>query len=105
MIPNGAFSVTELQVLLDFVGEAATRLRKRLDLIYGQQKDDDERKFSGLHETVSLARPAEAASWGERPLVKSRPAAPAQAAAKTAAQANPRRANRARGRRGLIMGV
>ena len=30
----------------------SARLRKRLDLVYGQRKDDDGRKFSGLHETV-----------------------------------------------------
>ena len=42
------------------VGTAAVRLKKRLDLIYGQRKDDDGRRFSGLHETVlplcSIAR-------------------------------------------------
>ena len=42
------------------VGAAAVKLKKRLDLIYGQRKDDDGRKFSGLHETVlpmsSIAR-------------------------------------------------
>ena len=54
LMPNGAFSVTELeiQVLLNIVVEAATRLRKRLDLIYGQRIDGDGRKFSGLHEAV-----------------------------------------------------
>jgi len=34
------------------VGAAAAKLKKRLDLIYGQRKDDDGRRFSGLHETV-----------------------------------------------------
>ena len=34
------------------VGAAAVRLKRRLDLIYGQRKDDDGRKFCGLHETV-----------------------------------------------------
>ena len=38
--------------ILDIVGEAATKPEKRLDLTYGQRKDDDGRKFSGLHETV-----------------------------------------------------
>ena len=52
LMPTGACTVAELEVLLDIVGEAATRLKKRLDLIYGQRKDDDGRKFSGLHETV-----------------------------------------------------
>ena len=33
-------------------GEAATRLKKRLDLIYGSRKDNNERMFSGAHETV-----------------------------------------------------
>ena len=51
---NGAFLVTELEVLLNIVVEAATRLKKRLDLICGQQKDDDGRKFSGLNETELL---------------------------------------------------
>ena len=49
LMPTGACTVAELEVLLDIV---ATRLKKRLDLIYGQRKDDDGRKFSGLHETV-----------------------------------------------------
>ena len=44
--------MTELEVLLNMVGAAATRLKARLNLIYGQRKDDDGRKFSGLHETV-----------------------------------------------------
>ena len=44
--------VSELEVLLKIVGEAATRLKRRLDLIYGQRNDHDGRKFSGLHETV-----------------------------------------------------
>ena len=52
LMPNGAFLLTELEVLLNIVGEAATRLKKRLDLLYGQRKDKDGRKFSGLHETV-----------------------------------------------------
>ena len=54
LMPTGACTVAELEVLLDIVGEAATRLKKRLDsdLIYGQRMDDDGRKFSGLHETV-----------------------------------------------------
>ena len=52
LIPNVSFLLTELEVFLNIVDEAATRLKKRLDLVYGQQKDDDGRKFSGLHETV-----------------------------------------------------
>jgi hypothetical protein len=44
--------VAELEVLLNIVGEAATRLKRRLDMIYGQRTDEDGRKFSGLHETV-----------------------------------------------------
>ena len=52
LMPTGACTVAELEVLLDIVGEAATRLKKRLDPIYGQRKDDDGRKFRGLHETV-----------------------------------------------------
>ena len=44
--------MAELEVLLNMVGAAAVKLKKRLDLIYGQRKDDDGRKFSGLHETV-----------------------------------------------------
>jgi hypothetical protein len=34
------------------VGEVATRLKKRLDLIYGSRKDTNGRMFSGAHETV-----------------------------------------------------
>jgi len=44
--------VPELEVHLNIVGEAATRLKKRLDLIYGQRTDEYGNKFSGLHETV-----------------------------------------------------
>ena len=51
-MPTGACTVAELEGLLDIVGAAATRLKKRLDLIYGQRKDDDGTKFGGLHETV-----------------------------------------------------
>ena len=35
------FLFTELEVLLAMVGAAATRLKQRLDLIYGNQSDDD----------------------------------------------------------------
>jgi len=44
--------VAELEVLLNIVGEAATRLKRRLDMIYGKRTDEDGKKFSGLHETV-----------------------------------------------------
>ena len=44
--------VTELEVLLNIVGKEAPGLKKRLDLVYGQRKDYDGRKFSGLHESV-----------------------------------------------------
>ena len=44
--------MAELEIILNMVGTAAVRLKKRLDLIYGQRKDDDGRRFSGLHETV-----------------------------------------------------
>jgi hypothetical protein len=43
---------TELEIILNMVGAAAVRLRKRLDLISGPQKDEDGRRFCGLHETV-----------------------------------------------------
>ena len=35
------FLFTELEVLLTLVGAAATRLKQRLDLIYGNRSDDD----------------------------------------------------------------
>ena len=35
------FLFTELEVLLAMVGAAATRLKQRLDLIYGNRSDDD----------------------------------------------------------------
>ena len=44
--------MTELEVLLNIVGTAATKLKKRLDLMYGLRKDGDGRLFCGLHETV-----------------------------------------------------
>ena len=40
-MPNSAFLLTELEIRLNIVGEAATRLKKRLDLVYGQRKDKD----------------------------------------------------------------
>ena len=46
------FLFTELEVLIAMVGAAATRLKQRLDLIYGNRSDDNGRKFSGAHETV-----------------------------------------------------
>ena len=59
-MPDYALLMTELEVLLNTVGAAATRLKARLNLIYGQRKGDDGRLFSGLHETVlplcSMAR-------------------------------------------------
>ena len=51
-MPDYALLMTELEVLLNTVGAAATRLKARLNLIYGQRKGDDGRLFSGLHETV-----------------------------------------------------
>ena len=47
-----SFSFAELEVHLNIVGEAATRLKQRLDLIYGRRYDDEGRRFNGLHETV-----------------------------------------------------
>ena len=44
--------LAELEVKLNMVGAAAVRLKRRLDLVYGQRKDAYGRKFSGLHETV-----------------------------------------------------
>jgi hypothetical protein len=44
--------VAELELLLNRVGIAATRLKGRLDLLYGSRVDDDGRRFSGAHETV-----------------------------------------------------
>ncbi len=44
--------VAELEVILNMVGTAATRLKARLDLIYGIRQDNTGRKFSGAHETV-----------------------------------------------------
>ena len=47
-------------MLLNIVGAAAVKLKRRLDLIYGRRTDEDGRTFSGLHETVlpmcSIAR-------------------------------------------------
>jgi hypothetical protein len=44
--------LAELEVILNMVGAAATRLKARLDLIYGNRKDKNGRNFSGAHETV-----------------------------------------------------
>jgi hypothetical protein len=44
--------VAELEVILNMVGTAATRLKARLDLIYGIRQDNTGRKFCGAHETV-----------------------------------------------------
>jgi len=51
-VEHNVFLFTELEVLLAMVGAAATRLKQRLDLIYGNRSDDNGRKFSGAHETV-----------------------------------------------------
>ena len=49
---NHAFTLTELEVPLNMVGTAASRLKARLNFIYDRRKEDDGRIFSGLHETV-----------------------------------------------------
>ena len=40
-VEHNVFLFTELEVLLAKVGAAGTRLKQRLDLIYGIQSDDD----------------------------------------------------------------
>ena len=40
-VEQNVFLFTELTVLLAVVGAAATRLKQRLDLIYGNRSDDD----------------------------------------------------------------
>ena len=37
---------------MNVVGEAAARLKGRLDMIYGVRSDEDGRSFSGLHDTL-----------------------------------------------------
>ena len=41
MWEHNVFLLTELEVLLAMVGAAATRLKQRLDLTYGNRSDDD----------------------------------------------------------------
>ena len=57
-MPSGAFLLAELEVLLNIVGEAATRLKKRLDLVYGQRKDKD-----GGSSVVSMRQYSLLAQW------------------------------------------
>ena len=38
--------------MMRIIGSAATRLKQRLDMIYGMRTDDQGRKFIGVHETV-----------------------------------------------------
>ena len=40
-VEHNVFLFTELEVLLAMVGADATRLKQRLDLIYGNRSDDD----------------------------------------------------------------
>ena len=40
-VEHNVFLFTELEVLLAKVGAAGTRLKQRLDLIYGNRSDDD----------------------------------------------------------------
>jgi hypothetical protein len=45
-------SITELKKMLNIVGEAACRLRARIELNYQTRIDVLGRKFCGLHDTV-----------------------------------------------------
>ena len=40
-VEHNVFLFTELEVLLAMVGAAGTRLKQRLDLIYGNRSDED----------------------------------------------------------------
>lgn len=44
--------IAEIEIILGKVGEAAFRLKARLDMIYAVQTDGDGRNFSGLHDTL-----------------------------------------------------
>ena len=52
--------MAEIENVMKMIGFAATKLKGRLDMIYGDRFDDHGRKFIGLHETVlplcSIAR-------------------------------------------------
>jgi hypothetical protein len=44
--------LTELERVMNIVGAAAAKIKKRLDMIYARRSDADGRKFSGLHDTL-----------------------------------------------------
>ena len=46
------YTLAALEVLLNKIGAAATKLKARLDMIYAVRLDCHDRKFSGLHDTV-----------------------------------------------------
>ena len=46
--------MAEIENVMKLIGFAATRSKRRLDMIYGDRLDDHGRKFIGLHETALL---------------------------------------------------
>ena len=44
--------MAEIENVVRMIGFAATRLKGRLDMIYGDRLDDHGRKFIGLHKTI-----------------------------------------------------
>ncbi len=44
--------LTELERVMNIVGAAAAKIKKRLDMIYARRSGADGRKFSGLHDTL-----------------------------------------------------
>jgi hypothetical protein len=52
ILPVTDIAFPDIEVVMNIIGSAATRLKARLDLIYEIREDGDGRVFSGLHETL-----------------------------------------------------
>ena len=52
ILPVTNIAFPDIEVVMNIIGSAATRLKARLDLIYEIREDGDGRVFSGLHETL-----------------------------------------------------
>jgi hypothetical protein len=52
ILPVTDIAFPDIEVVMNIIGSAATRLKALLDLIYEIRDDGDGRLFSGLHETL-----------------------------------------------------
>ena len=52
ILPVTDIAFPDIEMVMNIIGSAATRLKARLDLIYEVRKDGDGKVFRGLHETL-----------------------------------------------------